>query len=174
MGPHARYATQNKHPTNLHGEIARIIDQDQSNDQDESGSQDQSESGARYNTRSQDESQSHDQDESQDQSQLSDDSGFNPDDYIGDELQFFDPPEIYDENESGSETSEEDSDDFTNVITSDSESLTDDIQSCPNNDVITLEPYDINSSDVFTIYYLNSMKNIARRKMKIFNLKRIH
>ena len=62
---------------------------------------------------------------------------------------------------SESNISEEDSDDFTNVITSDSDSLTDDISSCPNNDIITLEPYDINLSDVFTIYYLNSMKKFS-------------
>ena len=56
---------------------------------------------------------------------------------------------------------EEDSDDFTNVITYDSDSITYDISSCPNNDLITLEPYDITLNDVFTIYYLNSMKKFS-------------
>ena len=60
-----------------------------------------------------------------------------------------------------SNISEEDSDDFTNVITSDSDSITDDISSCPNNDLITLEPYDMNLNDVFTIYYLNNMKKFS-------------
>lgn len=57
--------------------------------------------------------------------------------------------------------SEEDSTDFTD-FTSDSESISDDIKSCSNESVISLELFDINSDDVFTMYYLNNSNKFTK------------
>jgi len=57
--------------------------------------------------------------------------------------------------------SEEDSTDFSD-FTSDSESISDDIKSCSNESVISLEPFDINSDDVFTMYYLNNSNKFTK------------
>lgn len=59
-----------------------------------------------------------------------------------------------------SEISEEDSMDFSDT-NSDSESISDDMQGCVNESVISLEPFDINSNDIFTMYYLNNSNKFA-------------
>lgn len=71
-----------------------------------------------------------------------------------------DPVDLTDDSTDTDNLSEEDFVDFSD-ITSDSESVSDDIQSCSNESVISLEPFDIHSEDVFTIYYLNNSNKFA-------------
>lgn len=58
------------------------------------------------------------------------------------------------------DTYEEDSDDFENIISNgNSLSQINDLTVCPNMDSITLEPYDIHSLDITTVYSLNTNTN---------------
>lgn len=50
---------------------------------------------------------------------------------------------------------EEDDDDYIDISLV-YDSVLEDIESCPNDDMINLEKYDLQSDDIFTIYYLNS------------------
>lgn len=59
-----------------------------------------------------------------------------------------------------SEILEEDSMDFSDT-NSDSESISDNIEGCVNESVISLEPFDIKSNDIFTMYYLNNSNKFA-------------